>query len=240
MADGAEAATRIRDLLRRAVTAALAVRLPGTGEPYAALVLVAGDHRGRALLFISALAEHTKALEAEPTGCLLIDGTAGEAARLAGARAGIIGRFAKIADPLLKERFVRRHPEAEIYRDFADFALWRQEPSRAHLVAGFGRIQWVEGGRCLADDPTGGALAAQEAAILAHMNADHRDAVGLYATALLGQPAGDWRLTGIDPEGLDLADRSHRARLAFDRPLGEVTEVRPRLVELVQQARRAG
>ena len=31
------------------------------------------------------------------------------------------------------------------------------------------------------------------------MNADHGEAVELYATALLGLSAGDWRLTGIDP-----------------------------------------
>ncbi len=40
---------------------------------------------------------------------------------------------------------------------------------------------------------------------MAHMNADHAEAVRLYATKLLGAEDGPWRLTGLDPEGLDLA-----------------------------------
>lgn len=234
-----DAATQVRDLLRRSAVAALAVRLPATAEPYAALVLVASDHRGQALLLISGLAEHTKALRAEPTGCLLLDGTAGGQTRLAGPRASLIGRFAPVDDPLLKARFVRRHPEAALYQDFADFALWRQTPTRAHLVAGFGRISWADGAACLAADRTGGALAEQEGAILDHMNADHGDVVALYATALLGQPAGAWRLSGIDPEGLDLAAGGQRARLPLDPPIDDVATVRARLVALAQEARAA-
>ena len=38
---------------------------------------------------------------------------------------------------------------------------------------------------------------------VAHMTADHRDALRLYATALLGLPDGDWTTTGADPEGID-------------------------------------
>ena len=38
-----------------------------------------------------------------------------------------------------------------------------------------------------------------------HMNADHADAVRLYATKLLGEADGAWRVTGVDPDGLDLA-----------------------------------
>ena len=51
---------------------------------------------------------------------------------------------------------------------------------RGHLVAGFGRIAWIDGGdfRFAAD---AAALAAAEAEIVAHMNADHADAVALYA-----------------------------------------------------------
>ena len=42
--------------------------------------------------------------------------------------------------------------------------------------------------------------------------ADH-DAVRLYAAKLLGRPGGDWRMTGIDPEGLDLRLQGETVRL---------------------------
>ena len=36
------------------------------------------------------------------------------------------------------------------------------------------------------------------------MNEDHADAVQLYAGKLLGLAGSDWRMTGIDAEGIDL------------------------------------
>ncbi len=47
------------------------------------------------------------------------------------------------------------------------------------------------------------------------MNADHAEAVSLYATRLLGMPEGEWRMTGVDPDGIDLRAGALRARLDF-------------------------
>ena len=67
------------------------------------------------------------------------------------------------------------------------------------------------------------ALAAAEPEIVAHMNADHADAVQLYARRLLGRAGEGWRMTGIDPEGLDLRRQSETdgetARLDFAEPV---------------------
>ncbi|TDP48760.1 HugZ family protein [Zavarzinia compransoris] len=231
---------KARDLVRRAETAALAVRLPPEGLPYASLVLTACDHGGQPLLFISRLAEHTRALEADGAACLLFDGTAGLEARLTGARASVVGRLEKVADEGLKARFIARHPEAEMYRDFPDFALWRMAVDRVHLVAGFGRIHWIESADFLFDTKATGELAASEPGIVAHMNDDHADAIALYAEKLLRLPAADWRLSGIDPEGCDLiAGAATRARLIFPEPVSNAIEARNRLVERVKAARLA-
>lgn len=226
-----------RDLVRRMPTASLGVLLPG-GAPYVSLVLAAVDHAGRPLIFISGLAEHTKALLADARASLLFDGTAGQVARLTGARVSLVGRMVRLDDERLKDRFIARHAEAEMYRDFPDFGLWRMEPERAHLVAGFGRIHWIPAADFLFDDSPCAALAEDEAGIVAHMNADHADAVGLYATALLGLPAAQWRMTGLDPEGADLvAPEGLRGRIPFDRVVVNATEARIVLVDLVRRAR---
>ncbi|MFA5121435.1 HugZ family protein [Zavarzinia sp.] len=233
-------ATLARHLVRRAATAALAVRLPPDGHPYASLVLTALDHAGRPLLFISRLAEHTKALEADPAAALLFDDTAGLEARLTGARATLVGRAAKVDDAALKDRFVARHPEAAMYRDFPDFAVWRLEVERVHLVAGFGRIHWIDGADFLFPADEAAELAAAEPGIVAHMNADHADAVALYATVLAGRPADAWRMVAIDPDGIDLmAGPATRCRIAFPAPVRNATEARASLVDLVRVARQA-
>ena len=159
------------------------------GDPYASLVLIAIDHDASPILLISQLAEHTQNLLASPAMSLLIDGTAGLAEPLTGARVSLQGRAVRSDAARLRARFVARHPGAAAYADFGDFGFWRIEIARAHLVAGFGRIHWVEANAFMFDVSSTGALGESEADIVAHMNADHADAVQLYATKLLGAAA---------------------------------------------------
>src|SRR5215470_16228516 len=134
-----------RGLLRRADRAALATRLGPEGWPYASLVLLAVDHDGAPLLLLSDLAEHSRALAADPRLSLLIDATAGLDDPLTGPRLTLLGTAARTTLKQPGRRFLARHPAAELYAGFADFHLYRVAVSRAHLVAGFGRIHWLEG-----------------------------------------------------------------------------------------------
>lgn len=226
-----------RRLMRACATATLAT-VNNSGWPYGSLVLVAADHDASPILLISTLAEHTKNLLAESRASLLFDGTAGLAEPLTGARVTVLGRAERTADPQARARFLARHPGAAMYADFGDFAFYRLAVERGHLVAGFGRIHWIDDLLWTADTA---ALAAAEADVVAHMNADHAEAVKLYATKLLGQADGAWRLTGCDAEGCDLmADGgARRARLDFDKPVADAEGARVELVRLVKRARTA-
>ena len=51
-----------------------------------------------------------------------------------------------LADESLVALFVARHPSAGMYAGFKDFRLYRMTVARAHLVAGFGAIHWIDGG----------------------------------------------------------------------------------------------
>jgi putative heme iron utilization protein len=229
----------VRDLVRGLDRAALATALPVDGAtwPYASLVLVAVDHDLSPILLLSDLAEHSKAIAADDRVCLLFDGTQGLDQPLTGPRVTLVGRAVQTADPRLGQRFLARHPDAEIYAGFKDFRFYRIAVERAHLVAGFGKISWLNA-EALKAVPAGG-LAESEAGIVAHMNEDHADALQLYARKLLGLPGNDWRMTGIDTEGLDLRRGGRVARLAFDAPLGTASEARKILVGLVAKARAA-
>ena len=69
------------------------------------------------------------------------------------------------------------------------------------------------------------------------MNADHAEAVRLYATKLLGAEDGRWRLTGLDPEGLDLALGDATLRLAFPERVSTAERLRKIVVDLAKAAR---
>jgi hypothetical protein len=230
----------VRDLIRRCDRAALATSLPGDGGawPYASLVLVAVDHDLSPILLMSDLAEHSKAIAADPRVALLFDGTAGLAQPLTGPRVTVMGRAARTDDPRLKSRFLRHHPDAALYAGFADFHIYKVTPERTHLVGGFGKIRWIAPGELLAVPPLR-ELAASEEGIVAHMNEDHADAVQLYAEKLLNLPGTGWTMTGIDAEGIDLRRAGEVARLPFEAPMTAAAEARPVLVSLVAKARNA-
>ena len=79
-------------------------------------------------------------------------------------------------------------------------------------------------------------LAKAEADAIAHMNNDHAEAVRLYATKLIGGEDGAWRLTGLDPEGLDLALNDTVLRLPFPKRVTTAEELRKAVVDLANVA----
>ena len=236
----------VRELVRGRDRAALATALPSpageAGWPYASLVLVAADHDLSPILLLSDLADHSKAMAADDRVSLLFDGTAGLDQPLTGPRVSLLGRAHRTDDARLKRRFLARHPDADLYAGFADFKFYRVAVERAHLVGGFGKIRWLSAGELMPDVAklSLSAFADAEDEIVGHMNADHADAVQLYATRLLGQPAGDWKMTGLDAEGLDLRCGGVVARLAFDTALAAPGDVRAALIALVTKARAHG
>ncbi|HEV2335399.1 MAG TPA: DUF2470 domain-containing protein [Stellaceae bacterium] len=246
---GNEWGAAARRLIRGCDHAALATSL--AGRPYVSLVACACEFDASPLLLLSDLAQHTKNLAADPQVSLLFAEESEDPDPLAGPRLTLLGRAQRCDDPegarLGAARFAARHPASAGYASFADFHLYRVRIERGHLVAGFGRIAWIEADelRFTLEAP---ALAAAEAEILAHMNADHADAIALYAERLLGRPGNPstgegWRMTGIDPEGLDLRRERETARLDFagssQGPVLTPAAARRMLVALAEEARDA-
>jgi len=234
-----------RGLIRRQRHAALATSLAAepAGQPYASLVALACDHDASPLLLLSDLAQHARNIAADNRVSLLFDGPARDQLPppedpLAAPRLSLLGSARRCDDARLLARFAARHPSAAGYAGFGDFHLYRVTAERGHLVAGFGRISWLDGAALrFAGDAA--ALTAAEAEIVAHMNADHADAVALYAAHLLRRAGAGWRMTGIDPEGFDLRRDGETARLEFPAPVLDPQAVRRALIDLAQQARAA-
>jgi heme oxygenase (biliverdin-IX-beta and delta-forming) len=140
-------AQQVRDLLRAADRGALATSLPSAAYqawPYASLVLMATANDGSPILLLSDLSEHAKNITADSRVSLLIDGTAGRKDPLTGPRVTLLGRAARADDAALKARFLARQPTAKLYAGFGDFHIYKVEVMRAHYVAGFGRIHWID------------------------------------------------------------------------------------------------
>lgn len=227
-----------KSLLQRSRQGALATLMAGSGDPYCSLVNLASHPDGSPILLISRLAVHTRNVLADSRVSLMLDErAAGDP--LEGARIMLSGH-AEQADAekdLLRRRYLNAHPSAEAFVSFKDFSFFRVRPTGTHLVAGFGRIVDLAPGQFLTDLAGAEDLLAAEEGAVAHMNADHRDAMNLYATKLLGAAAGDWRCTGCDPEGLDMQDGQAALRLDFPERVTSGTGLRKMLVRLAGEAR---
>lgn len=224
-----------RRLVRTALKAALASL--EDGHPYASLVLVATEPDGAPVLLISRLAVHTRNVEKDPRVTLLFDGTGEHEDPLTGPRVTLRGTLHKSDKPQALRRFLARHPSAEEYAGFADFATYTLDVTGAHFIGGFGRIVDIARADLLTAVAAAEALIEAEPDILAHMNSDHADAVQLYATRLAGGGGTGWRMTGIDPEGIDLVQGARVARIKFDAPLRTPGDARRGLAELASRAR---
>lgn len=184
-------------LLHAAPLATLAthsVQMPG--YPYATAVPNVLDQHHRPLLLVSALAEHTKNLLADPRISLaLIDADAGEVP--AAARLSLTGDAeAFTPDAHLMARYLRFEPAAEDYLQL-DFIFFRIVPKRLRYIAGVGRMGWIEA-------PAWAEL-------------DGLDPVAeseLLARAAAHLPAGI-SLLGIDRYGVDYRRGPRRERLDF-------------------------
>jgi putative heme iron utilization protein len=230
---GAEA----RGLLRRARTAALGTSNREPQGPYVSLVNLATDGEGRPVIFISRLAWHTRNIEVHPEASIMVSEIPPEGDALTGPRVTVMGRLEKIVPAEIAQRYVHHHPEARTYLDFPDFSFWRLHPQKIHAVAGFGRIETMEPDEVFLPESVAAAVMAAAPGAIDHMNADHGDAVELYAVKLLSASPGKWRITAIDPDGAHLELEGKVLRLAFDRPMERAADLRQAFVALAQKAR---
>jgi putative heme iron utilization protein len=215
--------------------------MTGSGDPYCSLVNVASHPDGSPILLISRLAIHTKNLLADARVSLMLDERA-EGDPLEGSRIMLSGHAEEVASEreVVRRRYLNAHPSAEAFVDFKDFSFFRIRPTGTHLVAGFGRIVDLKPAQFMTELADAGALLEAEQGAVEHMNTDHRQALGLYATRLLGAAPGDWRCSGVDPDGIDLQAGNETLRLDFPERVTGPGELRKILVRLAEQARAQG
>ncbi|MEM8589750.1 MAG: pyridoxamine 5'-phosphate oxidase family protein [Pseudomonadota bacterium] len=233
-----EARRIAKTLVRTARFGALATLEPETGVPLASRVAVAPDGVGTPVILMSSLSAHATALQANPV-CSLLVGEPGRGDPLAHPRITVIGRAAHVdggtRDPLLRHRFLARHPKAALYIDFGDFAFWRLEVERASLNAGFGKAYALQATDVLSDGWIDTKTLASPA-IIDWLNSNHAQAFETIATTHAKRPSGAWQLANVDPEGMDLVLGDAIARCWFDRPVASEDQLRMAILAMASAA----
>lgn len=185
------------------------------GYPYATVLPCVTDGGHCPVLCVSALAEHTKNLLADPRVSLSLAADAGNVQTAA--RLTIVGDAVRFEPtPQLRARYLRYQPDAQQYLAL-DFMFFRIRIQRLRFIAGLGQMGWIEA-ETWAELP---ALTEQAEATLLG------DAIPL-------APAGI-HVLGVDAYGVDFSVAGRRRRQRFADPVapdklpGVVARIVPRL-----------
>ncbi|WP_047248247.1 HugZ family protein [Chromobacterium subtsugae] len=204
-------AIRLLHQCRHATLATQSRQYPG--YPYASAIQFFCDERQRPVFVVSALAEHSKNLLADPRISLSLLSPDDDAAQSA-ARLTMLGDAERFdASDALRARLLRYQPEAEEWLAL-DFMFFRLRPMRTRLIAGLGSMGWVDG-RAWNELP---ALSLEEERLLLEE-----------AQAALPESI---RALGCDCFGADLLWRGSYRRVDWDEALPEPARIRERLARL--------
>ncbi len=212
------------------------------GFPFGSVMPYGLDERGRPIFLISTMAMHTQNLQNDPRASLLITQSAGDGDPLGASRVTLIGNVVTVPPPEVanaRKLYVERYANSKYWVNFDDFSFYRMDVLDVYYVGGFGVMGWVQAGDYDGAQPD--PLADVAAGIIEHMNADHKDALVLLAKTCAGIESQEASMTSVDRLGfhvrLKTQDGVRGARIGFLREVGDASETRKVLVEMVQTAR---
>ncbi len=230
-----------RNLLRSIRAGMLATLDNNDGNPFGSLVTVATSHAGQPILLMSSLSAHTQYLEHDAR-CSLLLARQGKGDPLAHPRLTVTGCARKLEDEeraLARERFLNRHPKAALYADFGDFSFWQIDVARFHFNGGFGKAADFQASEILLDIQNAHKLLENEADILEHLNSDHSGTSSVLAVHFAKKVQGNWQVSGLDSEGLDLMAGDETARICFRQTILNPQDLRACLIDMAAKARSA-
>lgn len=203
------------------------------GHPFGSICPYLIDHDGSLLILISALAEHTKNITADPRVSLITHSQDDPHIQAQG-RVTVVGKAQHVADrDAAGKRYLRYFPEAETYFAMHDFQFYRIAPQHIRYIGGFGSIHWVKS-EDYAIPPY--ELASHEDKMIAHMNANHQDAMQHYCAHFHRQDVQEVAMIGIDCDGFDLNADGKVLRFEFCEPALDAQQARTALVAMSREA----
>ncbi len=205
------------------------------GYPFGSLTPFVASHEGRPIIFVSALAQHTRNVLADSRLCLTVyDPT--EKDKLASSRVSIMGNGAPVPESekeMLAERYFAFFPRSRKHERNPDFQFYWIEPHRVRFIAGFGRIHWLPKEGWLLPTPDWKSV---EANILGHINASHSHQLVDMCRYYREKHPKYAQMIAADPEGFHVRADEDILYIAFERPCLTDAELRAEIARMAKQS----
>ncbi|MBI3526832.1 MAG: DUF2470 domain-containing protein [Betaproteobacteria bacterium] len=222
-----------RRLVRKFASGVLATQsLKFPGYPYASSLPFCTDQRGRVVVLISHLAEHTQNADRDPKAGFLVSPLTRDLQEQA--RVSMIGDIAPVDDAGIASRYLRFFPEARQYLQIGGFRFFRIEPRSLRYIAGFGSIHTIAAETYLAPAYP---IADAEVDVIEHMNVDHAHNLRDYCRHVHGKAPVSVEMIGVDCDGFDVRADDEVLRIDFENEVEDSDEARTELVKLAQASR---
>jgi len=183
------------------------------GFPFGSITPYLVDHDGSLLIFISALAEHTKNIQHDPRVSLITHNQRDPQIQTQG-RVTVVGNA--LPEPAREQaglRYLRYFPEARIYFEMQDFSFYRISPVAIRYIGGFGKIHWADLENYTFSQAE--AYAKHEEELLAETNSLQQAVLQDLLRQRHGIDATDVLAIGYDCDGLDVRCEGQIWRLDF-------------------------
>ncbi|NTF32476.1 HugZ family protein [Rhizobium skierniewicense] len=231
-----EAVRVARDVLHTCRVAGLATLDPQSGYPYNTATNIAIEPDGTPFFFAARLALHARNIEADARISLVLAGfTKGDALTLP--RLTLVGKAELIGEedvPLAKARYIARYPKAKLYLSLPDTQLYRMNIEGVQINGGPARNASNITPADLHTDLSGAEELMRAADTeIARLNAIKGEASRLATRA--GKKSGAWKITSIDPDGLNLSSTVDLARLWFDERVMNMNQLGKALNHVARQ-----
>ena len=212
-----EAICVARTLLRTTRVTTLATLDPG-GYPYSTVTNLIVEPDGVPVVFMTGLAIHARNIEADPRVSITVADTRTDV--MMTPRLTLSGHAERVpADETsaMKARYVERFPKSKLYLGLPDALFYRIRTEAVQLNGGPAQnANAVTPEDLLTDLKPALALMAEAPALVASLN--EGDLAARLAAVTEAAP-GQWRVSAIDPEGIDLSTSCDLARLWFTDPV---------------------
>lgn len=207
------------------------------GYPFGSVTPYCFDRKGRPVILISRIAQHTKNIQADPKVSLIVMERDVDDIQANG-RVTYLGEAKQITpgDEDTMQRYYRYFPEARDYHKTHDFDFYCLEFYRVRFIGGFGKIYWIERDAFLKENPFS---PDEETRAIDHVNQDHAGAIRHYCS--LGDiPLRDDEspaMVGVDGEGFNLSLGKRIYHFGFDEPVATLAELRSELARLAKMSK---
>ncbi|MCB0869057.1 MAG: pyridoxamine 5'-phosphate oxidase family protein [Solirubrobacterales bacterium] len=237
------AAEESRTILANATHGTLGT-LSDDGTPWASLVTFGVMDDGSPVFCLSTLAEHARNLEQRRQASLMVSDRFHSGEILAGGRVTLAGKVKRSDEhpdgASARAAHLEAVPSAAMYADFNDFSFWILEVDRVRWVGGYGRMDSASADDYRSAEPD--PVQPQVPDAVAHLNADHPDALLIMAKAFTKYTdATEAKCTLADRYGLDLQletpEGEKAARVSFADRIDKPGGLRAATVDLARRSR---